>query len=253
MLAQQPIFGEHPSEALKAAYKGYQGCSPEDARVIILGKDPNYHRDIENWPVFPELENYLTQGVQFYVNNNGIVTFRHHPFLSNGYRNPVNHLRGDGFRYHNNFRRIFGECKKGQFINEQDYQDYISVSKRTSFVELVGIPTFGMVQGNDHHQRETGDVEFSRLLNSPVNRTHIELIKTILFKMPDKLVLVPKEVYGRLQAIFPDLRNNFPQNSYDIVELYNNNHGTSLMSMRHPSAALKMEYFPVIKQVITNL
>ena len=40
MNAHEPIFGEHPSQVLKDAYQGYQGCKPEDAKVIFLGKDP---------------------------------------------------------------------------------------------------------------------------------------------------------------------------------------------------------------------
>lgn len=251
MNANVTIFGEHPSQVLKSAYRGYQGCKPEDAKVIFLGKDPNYHRDIENWSVFNEMVAYLQQGIGFYLNNQNIHPFRHHPFLSPNYRNPNNPRQKDGYRYHTMFRRIFGPFSKGGvFKNTQDAADYRKCSAELSFVELVGTPTFGMIQGTNNAMVAEANSEFNRLLFGEQNQAHLKLIRYLVFESSGKTLFVSKDVYSLMQSLFPEFKQSFPKDSYTIETLYQNQQGTCIKSARHLSASIKKEYFTALKRSI---
>lgn len=242
----EKIFGEHPSSRLKAAYKGYQGCIPTDAEIIILGKDPFYPIDIEHSPIFNELVAYLEAGVDFYIDKPGIRYFHHHPFLSNKYG------RGDLWRYHSNFRRIFGKCPNGKFLKNKDYDDYRNWARKTSFIELIGIPTNGMIKVDDNYTKKQAESEFHKMLTSSQNANHLNLIQSILFDSANKTVFVTKEVYSILRNVFPKLKMEFPDDSYVIANLFTNPSSTCLKSLRHPSASIKEEYFDQLKIVMNN-
>ncbi len=114
-------YGIHPSRSLQELYrvKNYQGANPEDAKVLFVGRDPNWHYDIENMPLFEKVTEYLSDGIGFWEKYN-----IHHPFLLADYK-------GDGKRYH----RMFSNLKI-----DSDLADKIS------FVELIGFPTMGMAK-----------------------------------------------------------------------------------------------------------
>lgn len=140
-------FSIHPSKSLNKLYivKNYQGANPEFAKVLFVGRDPNWHYDVENSPVFPKIEEYLSDGSKFWKKHDF-----HHPFLASEYK-------GDGKRYH----RIFSKLN----INSK-YSDKIS------FVELICVPTTGMSKSNDK--------EFKNQLLSELNQKHlIELDKLL--------------------------------------------------------------------------
>lgn len=239
-----PIFGEHPSTILKAAYQGYQGCPPEQAKIIFIGKDPNYSPEIEENPIFAELLDYLNKGVQNYVMNPRYPLFRHHPFLNPEYG------QGDGWRYHSNFRRVFGENKLGHFSNRQNYVDYVNYAQAVSFVEIIGIPTFGMIKQAEEKAKRAAEIEFSRLLNSDKNKAHLQQLRELVFDSSGKTLFVSKDVYILMQVVFPELTKDFPKDSYNIETLYKNPHGTCIKSFRHFSAAIKKEYNPILKDCI---
>lgn len=238
------IFGEHPSSRLKAAYKGYQGCIPTKADIIILGKDPFYPIDIEQSPIFDELVAYLETGVDFYINKPGTAYFYHHPFLSKKYS------RGNLWRYHSNFRRIFGKCPNGKFLSNKDYDDYRYWAKRTTMIELIGTPTYGMSIVNNNYAKQQADSEYQNMLNSAKNADHIKLIRNILFGSANKTIFVTRETYSLLRRVFPILKKDFPNDSYTIEDLYINSSNTCLKSLRHPSASIKEEYFEQLKIVM---
>lgn len=117
------IFGRHPSKKINDLYliKNYQGTNPMDAKVIFVGRDPNWAADIDEKKMFESVVEYLTDGVTFWKTH-GI----HHPFLLKSYK-------GDGRKYHRNFSKLNLDS---------------SVASKVSFVELVGFPTTGMAGSN---------------------------------------------------------------------------------------------------------
>ncbi len=114
-------FQRHPSTALNELYskKNYQGANPSYAKILFVGRDPNWAADIESSEIINSVTDYLNDGVCFWKTHN-----IHHPFLSP-------HYKGDGKRYHS----IFSKLKV-----ESTYSDKIS------FIELLGFPTTGMAK-----------------------------------------------------------------------------------------------------------
>ena len=82
-------YGIHPSQSLHQLYqvKNYQGANPEDAKILFVGRDPNWHFDLENMPLFEKVTEYLSDGVGFWKKYS-----IHHPFLLADYK-------GDGKEY----------------------------------------------------------------------------------------------------------------------------------------------------------
>ncbi len=76
-------FQQHPSKALNLLYqeRNYQGANPKEAKVLFVGKDPNWAVYIEESPIFPLVEAYLSDGVRFWKEQN-----MHHPFLHESYK-----------------------------------------------------------------------------------------------------------------------------------------------------------------------
>lgn len=114
---------KHPSQELQQLYRNrnFQGADPTNAKIIFVGRDPNWALGVENMDVFGKIQEYLTDGVAFWIKHN-----IHHPFLLEDYK-------GDGKRYH----KIFSKLEIGR--NE---------AEKISFVELIGIPTTGMSMKN---------------------------------------------------------------------------------------------------------
>jgi len=149
-------FDRHPSLILNELYskKNYQGANPIDAKILFVGRDPNWSSELESKEMFPFVSDYLKDGVTFWRKHQ-----IHHPFLLPNYK-------GDGKRYH----KIFSKLKV-----ESKYADKIS------FVELIGFPTTGMAKTN----KKT----FIDYLLSNENRSHlIELDK--LLNSFDKVIFV---------------------------------------------------------------
>ena len=161
-------FKRHPSPKLNALYykKSYQGANPNDAKIIFIGKDPNWAIDVEEKPIFTKIEEYLTDGISFWKKYN-----IHHPFLLSEYR------KGEGFKYHNAFSKT---------NIKNIYADKIS------FVELIGFPTTGM-SGSDNKN-------FSKYLFSNENRINLfELDK--LFNDVDKTIFMAWGLIDYLKSI----------------------------------------------------
>ena len=134
------IFQKHQSEELNKLYlkKNYQGANPNDAKILFVGRDPNWASDIETMRLFRYISQYLTDGVSFW-NKYKI----HHPFLLPNYK-------GDGKRYHKIFSKLNIES---------------SFSNKISFVELIGFPTTGNAKSNNKL--------FLEYLTSDANRNHL--------------------------------------------------------------------------------
>jgi hypothetical protein len=137
------MFHPHFSPALRDAFarKPYQGQAPELAKYIFIGLDANYAEDVERSPVWPDLLEYLEDGVRFW-RERGV----HHPFLLPSYR-------GDGRKYHRTFSKI-------GFTPED--------ASEVCFVELVHVPTFGRSAlvvadlDRDHLRRVRAAIEAGR-------------------------------------------------------------------------------------------
>lgn len=112
------MYNAHPSDALNRAFaaRPFQGVEPEKAQFLFVGLDANYSPTVEQSPIFPQLLDYLSDGVGFW-RAHGV----HHPFLLAEYR-------GDGRKYHKTFARIGFTTANADEV---------------SFVELVHVPTFG--------------------------------------------------------------------------------------------------------------
>lgn len=144
---EKTIFKKHPSKLLNELYskRNYQGANPVDAKILFVGRDPNWAVDLESKEMFNYVSEYLTDGVTFWKTHN-----IHHPFLLPNYK-------GDGKRYH----KIFSKLKV-----ESD------LASKISFVELIGFPTTGMAKTNNKI--------FLEYLTSKENRNHlIELDKLL--------------------------------------------------------------------------
>jgi len=133
-------FKKHPSKSLIELYrlKNFQGANPASAKVLFVGKDPNWAVDIDSSPIFNLVHDYLCDGVEFWETH-GI----HHPFLHPKYD-------GEGKKYHKTISKL-------NF--KSDYADKIS------FVEIIGFPTTGM--------SSTNSKQFNEFLLSAENRNHL--------------------------------------------------------------------------------
>lgn len=138
---------KHPSQELKNLYKkrNFQGADPNNAKILFMGRDPNWAIDIENMNVFEKVKDYLSDGVAFWNKHN-----IHHPFLLQEYK-------GDGKRYH----KIFSKLE----INKKH-------AEKISFVELIGIPTTGMSMKNKK--------KFYEYLNSSSNISHLKELDQLM-------------------------------------------------------------------------
>lgn len=141
------IFEKHPSKLLNELYskRNYQGANPVNAKIIFVGRDPNWAVDIENKEMFSFISEYLTDGETFWKKYN-----IHHPFLLPNYK-------GDGKRYHKIFSKLNVES---------------NVSNKISFVELIGFPTTGMAKTNNKI--------FLEYLISEQNRNHLIELDNLL-------------------------------------------------------------------------
>jgi len=155
-ILKSSTFNIHSSKLLNELYKvkNYQGANPGSAKILFIGRDPNWHSDVENSPVFTKIEEYLSDGTNFWKKYDF-----HHPFLDAEYK-------GDGKRYH----QVFSRLK----INSK-YSDNIS------FVELIGFPTTGMAKKNDK--------EFKKILLSESNQKNLIELDEIL-KRKDKAIFI---------------------------------------------------------------
>lgn len=112
------MFFLHPSHVLQTLFKErpFQGANPSTASFLFLGLDANFAPDIETVPHFPDVCEYLKDGVRFWQ-----ARSVHHPFLLPGYHR-------DGALYHKRFAKI-------GFLPEH--------APQVSFVELIDVPTYG--------------------------------------------------------------------------------------------------------------
>ena len=133
-------FQRHPSEHLINLYKkkNFQGANPLVAKVLFVGRDPNWAINIDESPIFSLVQEYLSDGVGFWQKYN-----IHHPFLHPKYD-------GDGKKYHKAISRL-------NFEN--------NLANQISFIEIIGFPTTGMSSTN-HKQ-------FDEYLLSSENRSHL--------------------------------------------------------------------------------
>lgn len=133
-------FQKHPSQLLHELYKrrNFQGANPKDAKVLFVGKDPNWSDEIEFSPIFELVKEYLFDGVKFWQDQK-----IHHPFLHSKYT-------GDGKKYHQAISRL-------KFNSE--------LAENISFIEIIGFPTTGMSSNNS--------TQFNRYLLSSENRNHL--------------------------------------------------------------------------------
>ena len=144
---QKSVFQKHPSKLLSKLYskKNYQGANPVDAKILFVGRDPNWASDIEIKEMFNYVSEYLTDGISFWKKYD-----IHHPFLL-----PNN--KGDGKRYHKMFSKLNVKS---------------SASNKISFVELIGFPTTGMSKSNKKI--------FLNYLTSETNENHLIKLESFL-------------------------------------------------------------------------
>lgn len=149
-------YNIHPSKKLNDLYKikNHQGANPIDAKILFVGRDPNWHFNIEESPIYNQVEDYLSDGISYWKKHK-----IHHPFLTSQYT-------GDGRRYHKMFSKLEIDPANSQHI---------------SFIELIGFPTTGMSKKNNK--------KFKEHLLSEINQKHlVELDK--LLNRKDKIAFV---------------------------------------------------------------
>ena len=149
-------FQKHPSISLNDLYKKkrHQGADPAEAKILFVGRDPNWAADVESKEMFKYVSEYLTDGITFWKTHN-----MHHPFLLPTYK-------GNGRKYHKFFSKLNLDS---------------GFSNKISFVELIGFPTTGMAKKNNKL--------FLEYVMSSNNRNHlIELDSAI--NNPEKIIFI---------------------------------------------------------------
>jgi len=171
-----PSFGKHSSKKLQQVFskKPYQIQKPEDAEIIFLGIDANWAKDIkEEQPLFlKETIDYLEDGVKYWKDN-GV----HTPMLKDiyewdGERYFKNTYKGDGKKYHTQFRKL-------GFLPKD--------AEKICFLELLSICTYGRSRASNVNE----DI-FDDMLNSAKNKKHLERIRKI-FKL-ENIICIPESV-----------------------------------------------------------
>lgn len=181
---EEKKYGIHPSPELQKLFqkKPYQGQAPENAKIIIVGLDANYHKQLGEYPDALKLvKEYHQDGVTFWKGRNhkddkGNVV--HHPFLDKNY--PAKNLR-DGVGYHKNFKKAL----------DQEYRD--EYAKCICFVEMLNVPTFGVTKNN-------GFWEIFRQYHAEGHARWLDSIITCESRGP-KLILLCPTVIGIMRII----------------------------------------------------
>lgn len=160
-------FLKHPSSKLSELYKlrNYQGANPNEAKILFVGKDPNWASNIEDVSIFEAVHEYLSDGIKFWKKYQ-----IHHPFLLPEYK-------GDGTKYHKAISRL---------NLKSDLADKIS------FIELIGFPTTGMSSRNPK--------QFNEYLLAAENRNHLEQLSELL-KSRDKLIFLYWGLIDQLKSL----------------------------------------------------
>lgn len=218
---EKSIFEKHPSETLKALYekKNFQGANPKEAKVLFVGKDPNWAKDIEESSIFNLVIEYLNDGVEFWRKYN-----IHHPFLHPKYK-------GDGKKYHNAISRIKLKSE---------------IASKISFIELIGFPTTGMSSLNQK--------KFTEYLLSPENRNHLieldnllnnsEKIIFLFWGMLNYLKLLNKKT-GLFENFINVDKNAFEKTSLNIF-------GSNIYFHKHFSMGISQDTLNRISIEINN-
>ncbi|HVL76483.1 MAG TPA: hypothetical protein VM406_10755 [Noviherbaspirillum sp.] len=156
-------FGLHPSPVLNALFQArpYQGCTPEDAWVVMLGSDANYSPEISEHAFFGTIVRYHEDGPGF-VKRHKV----HHPFLLNEY--PFDRRTG-GVLFHRNIATLLT----------------LEVAARLSFIELLDVPTIGSRSSTPEAQ-----AAYRRLFS----RRHLQRLDDFVHRAQGKLVLLPAGV-----------------------------------------------------------
>ncbi|HQE34138.1 MAG TPA: hypothetical protein PLO52_09795 [Flavobacterium alvei] len=203
---EKSIFEKHPSKLLNELYskKNYQGANPADAKILFVGRDPNWAFDVESKEMFNYVSDYLTDGVTFWKTHD-----IHHPFLLPNYK-------GDGKRYHKIFSKLNVES---------------SLASKISFVELIGFPTTGMAKTNNKF--------FLNYLISTENRKHLIELDNLLNDFEKKIfvawgLLEDFKFLNRETGLFQKLAN-LDKSKMVISDL--NQHG-NIYIHRHFSDAI---------------
>lgn len=149
-------FQKHPSQILINLYKekNFQGANPFDAKVLFVGRDPNWAINIDELPIFNIVKEYLFDGIAFWKKYN-----IHHPFLHPEYD-------GEGRKYHKAISRLNLDNK---------------LADKISFIEIIGFPTTGMSSTNYR--------QFNEYLLSLENKNHLVELDE-LFNNPEKLIFL---------------------------------------------------------------
>jgi hypothetical protein len=210
------MFGKHPSKELQELFyrKPYQGQDPKKARVIVLGLDANYDKNLnENTVAFSLIKEYQQDGVEFWHNHTDINGIKvHHPFLDKYY--PRRELP-DGVGYHRNFAKM---------KLSEEYAECIS------FVELLNVPTFG---------RTEDEKQFWELFKQENSEGHVKWFDSIVTfeSNPKKLILLSDSVIRKMRKIkkWWGFFDWIPDNdAYGSIPIANGNQGRRI---RHFSPA----------------
>ncbi len=168
MLRRFPI--EHELSQVSRS-KGWQGSDPLNAKIVFIGRDANWDRDISNdREFFNDVCDYIRDGVDYW-RTRGF----HHPLVS---VNPLLPNHQAGSRYHNRFR-----C-----LNiDKELADCIS------FIETIPFPTY-----DDGEEPKPNDKQVIQLMNKTENIdesiNHLKLLYDIMNSTNPKLVFLSNGV-----------------------------------------------------------
>jgi len=168
ILSPVSAYGIHPSSELRELFlsKPYQGATPKNAKLIVVGNDANYSSEISDHPFFELILQYHADGVAFWKKH-----LIHHPFLHSRY--PFNKNIG-GVTYHRNFSKLGLDS---------------SFADKTSFVELLNVPTIGNTGQNKNLFFEMMDID------------HLNWLEESLLGGKKKFVLVNQTLSRNISII----------------------------------------------------
>ncbi|MBP7272915.1 MAG: hypothetical protein KA974_03690 [Saprospiraceae bacterium] len=215
----QQEFGKHPT--LTPIYKGYQGCKPEDAKIIIIGRDANFDKDIDaESAFFKDLATYFSDGKAYTLKHQF-----HHPSLNfDGYNGEIEFIHGQvNFAFSNKDasrrREMLSEC---------------------CFIDLLYCPTYGKGTSNR--------IAYSQLLRSEENLAHLAFLDSLL-AMPNKTFFMFFGVYSIISE--RKLLKNIPPPSETKIDQWYTNRKPDASGSRIPRIGKDKNIYLITSFAIT--
>ncbi len=227
--------------------KPFQCQNPTNAALVFVGLDANWDQHVQSDPNWGLVEQYLENGVSFWKRHH-----RHHPLLLMPRTEEGLPMPGavEGKSYHDRLEKLLRMVNPDCEVRTKQFPS------KVSFVELLGVPTYGKLT------KAPG--LFRKLLQSRQNLQHLKsnIIKPVFnCKRPKIVFLVgigTLRTLLRLKKHEPmlnelDVNRQLPfprQNDTEIRPLKWGNPNCQIYPMTHFSAAISNCHLKAVARII---